>query len=1130
MRDDTARGRRNEGSTPERAYWRSLEGVGEPGALRAPGTDSGEAVAAPSAELEAPSAELEPGALRTPGTDSGEAMAMASPEFPDGCDLPPDAVSRRDMLGLMAASLGLAGLTGCRRPVEHIVPYVQAPEGIIPGIPQHYATTMPLGTSALGLVVESHEGRPAKVEGNELHPSSRGAAGTWAQAAILDLYDPDRSPRPRRRIAGAGGGEGSAAGEGEAAAVEVGNATWDEFAAFWAERAAAAGDGVGLAFLSAGYSSPTRARLSRALRERFPRARWAVWEPAGDGNVFAGIERATGRVQRPVYRLERARAVLALDCDLLGTESEAVANARGWVAGRRVAPIEHAGANGHGAPAIGHGAPANGHGAPANGRGASANGHGAQGEPGGAADGMSRLYAVESTMTLTGAAADHRLRLPSRLAGSFLAAVAGELGVSGGDSATAGELPAAARARAAAIARDLAANPGAALVAVGRAQPPAVHALAHRVHQALGAVGATVTLHPLDDAEWGTGGAVVELAAAMRDGEVSTLVILGANPAYDAPADAGFAEALAKVEHTVHLGDREDETARLCAWRLPESHFLEAWGDARAAEGTPSVVQPLIEPLYDSRSAIELLALLAGGEPRSGHDLVRETWREGLGVGDDAAWRRVLHDGLLSRDAVTAPVLADRDAAMAALDEAVQEQIGSRNVAVVGAAAEPFEDGSEDVSPSRGTDYELTFPPSLAVFDGRFANNGWLQELPDPITKLTWDNAALISGGTAADLGVTTGDVIALEAGGRTVEAPVFILPGQADGSIALALGYGRTAAGRVGTGRGVDAYPLRTSAGLGSTRVAATRTGRRYPLTQTQEHWTLDEPITGSKRSLVQEATLERYREDPHFAHEEHPEVELFPERVYDSGHQWGMVVDLNACIGCSACVVACQSENNIPIVGKEQVAKNREMHWLRIDRYFSSPAKTPVRMADDPGVAFQPMPCQHCENAPCEQVCPVAATVHDSEGLNAMVYNRCIGTRYCSNNCPYKVRRFNFFNYTKDTPELVKLALNPDVTVRSRGVMEKCTYCVQRINEAKIAAKRADRPLVDGDVRTACQQTCPTGAIVFGDLLAEGSRLAAAKRIDRNYTLLAGLHNKPRTSYLARLRNPNPAWEEGA
>jgi molybdopterin-containing oxidoreductase family iron-sulfur binding subunit len=1088
MRDDAARGRRNDGSTPGTAYWRSLEELGK------------------------------------------QAAAKASPEFPDGCDLPPDAVSRRDMLGLMAASLGLAGLTGCRRPVEHIVPYVHAPEGIIPGIPQHYATTMPLGTSALGLVVESHEGRPTKVEGNELHPSSRGAAGTWAQAAILDLYDPDRSPRPRRRAAPAaaatgGGGEAAAgaesgqagveggatavAGEGEAAAqgtvvvadgeaearlaavaaAEAGNATWDEFAAFWAERAAAAGDGVGLAFLSAGYSSPTRARLSRALRERFPRARWAVWEPVHDGNVFAGVERATGRAQRPVYRLERARAVLALDCDLLGTESEAVANARGWVAGRRVAPIEHADANGHGARA---------------------NGHGAQGEPGGAADGMSRLYAVESTMTLTGAAADHRLRLPSRLAGAFLAAVAGELGVDAGGLDGAGELPAAARARAAVIARDLAANPGAALVAVGRAQPPAVHALAHRVNQALGAVGATVTLHPLDDAEWGTAGAVVELAAALRDGEVSTLAILGANPAYDAPADAGFAEALAKVEYTVHLGDREDETARLCAWRLPESHFLEAWGDARAADGTPSVVQPLIAPLYDSRSAIEILALLAGGEPRSSHDLVRETWRDRLGVGDAAAWRRVLHDGLLA--AGTGGVL---------------NAGAAPTVAGGGSSAPPDAATAAELA---GAPYELTFSPSLAVFDGRFANNGWLQELPDPITKLTWDNAALISGGTAADLGVTTGDVIALEAGGRTVEAPVFILPGQADGSIALALGYGRTAAGRVGTGRGVDAYPLRTSAGLGSTRVAATRTGRRYPLTQTQEHWTLDEPITGHKRSLVQEATLERYREDPHFAHEEHPEVELFPERVYDSGHQWGMVVDLNACTGCSACVVACQSENNIPIVGKEQVATNREMHWLRIDRYFSSPAKTPVRMADDPGVAFQPMPCQHCENAPCEQVCPVAATVHDSEGLNAMVYNRCIGTRYCSNNCPYKVRRFNFFNYTKDTPELVKLAMNPDVTVRSRGVMEKCTYCVQRINEAKIAAKRADRPLVDGDVRTACQQTCPTGAIVFGDLLAEGSRVAAAKRIDRNYTLLAGLHNKPRTSYLARLRNPNPAWEEGA
>jgi len=1103
MRDDAARGRRGTGSTPGKAYWRSLE------------------------ELAA-NASPESGALRALGTGSRLGVHTPSPEFPDGCDLPPDAVSRRDMLGLMAASLGLAGLTGCRRPVEHIVPYVQAPEGIIPGIPQHYATTMPLGTSALGLVVESHEGRPTKIEGNELHPSSHGRAGAWAQAAILDLYDPDRSPRPRQRAApaaaAAGGGDaagdangaagaagpeaaegasgetaggGGAHGETAAAAAEAGDATWDEFAAFWAERAAAAGDGAGLAFLSAGYSSPTRARLSRALRERFPRARWAVWEPVGDGNVFAGVERATGRPQRPVYRLERARAVLALDCDLLGTESEAVANARGWAAGRRIAPIEHSEANSRREPADG-------------------------------GDGMSRLYAVESTMTLTGAAADHRLRLPSRLAGAFLAAVAGELGVDAGELRSR-ELPVAARARAAAIARDLGANRGTALVAVGRAQPPAVHALAHRVNEALGAAGATVTLPPLHDAEWGSAQAVAELAAAMRAGEVSTLVILGANPAYDAPADSGFAEALSAVEHSVHLGQREDETARRCEWRLPESHFLESWGDARAADGTPSVVQPLIAPLYDSRSAIEVLALLAGGEPRSGHELVRETWREGLGAADDAVWRRVLHDGLLPADAVTPPVLADPEAAQAAANEALQELPVWRAAAIAGAAAGGTDPGDADPEPGTAA-YELTFPPSLAVFDGRFANNGWLQELPDPITKLTWDNAALISGSSAADLGVTTGDVIALEAGGRTVEAPVFVLPGQADGSIALALGYGRTAAGRVGTGRGVDAYPLRTSAGLGFTRVAVTRTGRHYPLSQTQEHWTLDEPITGSKRPLVQEATLEEYRKEPHFAHEEHPDVELFDEREYDHGHQWGMAIDLNACTGCSACVVACQSENNIPIVGKEQVAQNREMHWLRVDRYFTGDPADPGAAAADPGVQFQPMPCQHCENAPCEQVCPVAATVHDSEGLNAMVYNRCIGTRYCSNNCPYKVRRFNFFNYTKDTPELVQLAMNPDVTVRSRGVMEKCTYCVQRINEAKISAKRANRPLADGDVKTACQQTCPTDAIVFGDLRAEGSRVAAAKRIDRNYTLLDGLHNKPRTSYLARLRNPNPAWEEGA
>jgi molybdopterin-containing oxidoreductase family iron-sulfur binding subunit len=740
-------------------------------------------------------------------------------------------------------------------------------------------------------------------------------------------------------------------------------------------------------------------------------------------------------------------------------------------------------------------------------------------------------------MTLTGAAADHRVRLPSRLAGAFLAAVAAELGVGAGDAGGAAELPAPVRARAAAIARDLSSERGAALVAVGRAQPPAVHALAHRINDSLGALGGPLALQPLDDAEWGSERTVVELARACAAGEVSTLVVLGANPAYDAPADAGFAEALAAVPHSVHLGEREDETARLCEWRLPESHFLEAWGDARSAGGTVSVVQPLIAPLYDSRSAIEVLAILAG-VAEGGHEMVRATWRDRFGVADERAWRRVLHDGVLGAEPAAggADGAGHRETSLhAEVAGAPAEPAAGVVPAVDPAAADPASDtapasvepAAEPAAAEPAEGFEITFPPSIGVFDGRFANLGWLQELPDPITKLTWDNAALVSPATARELGVETGDVVTLYVDRRQVDAPVLVLPGQADGSIALALGWGRTAAGRVGNGRGVSAYPLRTSA-PGFARATVTPAGRRHPLSQTQEHWTLDEPITGIRRPLVRERTVADHRADPHPEHREHPPANLWPERVYDVSPQWAMVIDLNACTGCSACVVACQAENNIPIVGKEQVAKNREMHWLRIDRYFTGDPADPGAAAEEPGVAFQPMPCQHCENAPCEQVCPVAATVHDAEGLNAMVYNRCIGTRYCSNNCPYKVRRFNFFNYTKDTPELVKMAMNPDVTVRSRGVMEKCTYCVQRISEAKIAAKRAERPLADGDVKTACQQTCPTEAIVFGDFLLEGSRVAAERHDPRNYTLLDELHNLPRTSYQARLRNPSPQWEE--
>ncbi len=966
------------------------------------------------------------------GSPAVQEELAAQPEFPDGADSPPDAVSRRTMMSLMGASFAMVGLEGCRRPVEKIVPYVNAPEYTIPGVPKHFASTLPFGSSAYGVVVESHEGRPSKVEGNELHPASQGAASTWTQASPLSLFDPDRSGKVRHR-----GAEDT----------ESAPSDWLAFDAFFDARRSEleATGGAGLAILSGAHCSPALARLATELASAMPQAKWVVHEPLGDANIFVGCEMATGVASRPVYHLDQARKILTLDADILHTESDSLAAARGYAKGRRVA---------------------------------------------GPSDDVNRLYAVESSLSITGSTADHRVRLKSREVASFAVAVARDLGVT--VTASAAELPGEAGARAKMIAADLAASPGEAVVIAGRSQPPEVHALALAMNQALGAVGSTLTLHALDDVAYGGPDALVSLVEDMRGGAVETLLILGGNPVYSAPADLDFAGALAEVGQSIHLSSHLDETSRQVHWHLPAAHAFEAWGDARSADGTLSVVQPLIAPLLGGRSELEIVErLVRGAAARSGYDVVRETWLSLLGAeGFEAKWRRVLHDGRA------------QDVAEGGASPAVA--VTEINV-------------PELVSPEADGALELTLHASRATFDGRFANSSWLQELPDAITKITWDNAALISPATAEQFDLESGDMVSLGYRDRNLELPIFVLPGQADDSVALALGYGRTSAGRVGDGVGANAYALRDSSapyfdgGLSLTKVKGS-----HLLAQTQEHWDME------GRPLIREATLEEYREDPHFVGHKHDPDEshqLFPSHSYDKSPQWGMAIDLNSCIGCNACVIACQSENNIPVVGKEQVSRGREMHWLRIDRYFSG-------KPEEPEVAFQPIPCMHCENAPCEQVCPVAATVHDDEGLNAMVYNRCIGTRYCSNNCPYKVRRFNFFNYTKDTPELMKMAMNPDVTVRSRGVMEKCTYCVQRISETKITAKKEGRTPRDGEIKTACQQTCPTEAIVFGNIRDSESSVSQWKGSDRDYDLLGELNNRPRTSYLGRLRNPNPDW----
>ncbi len=995
-------------------------------------------------------------------------------EFPSAAE--PGALSRRRWLQLMGASLALAGVSGCRWKKSEILPFARRPAGRVPGVPEQFATAMELGEGALGLLVTSYDGRPIKIEGNPSHPQSLGATDALAQAAVLELYDPDRSQ---------GLIEHAAQAEGR---------TWDDFRRFLASQRQAwkSSGGQGLCVLAQPGTSPTLAWLREALLAQYPQAQWFEYEPLAWDNPRQGARLAFGRPVRSQLVVDQAAVIAALDSDFLAWHPAAVRHARDFATRRD-------------------------------------------------ADGpwMNRLYVVESTLTVTGAAADHRLALRAGYVAAFARALF-ERVRQGLAQPAAMPLPSAGQPKAerflAALAGDLveAARQGRpTLVIAGPHQPPEVHALVHHLNHLLGNAGKTVWY---SEDPRGTALSAVEaigqVADQMHAGQVHTLVLLGGNPVYDAPADCRFAEALRRVATSIHLSLYYNETSRRTTWHLPQSHFLESWGDVRSWDGTYSVVQPLIEPLYGGRSAIELTAMLAGLPTTAGLELVRQTFgrlvsdrRAGPQADAESLWRKTVQEGLLPESRF--PAL---DVQLASSADEILARIAP--VAFSGMA-------SRAEAADRAPGLELVFCRDSSLHDGRWANNGWLQETPDPVTKLTWDNAAWVSPATAKALGVKTGSVVRLALGHQAVEIPVYVLPGQAAGSIAVALGYGRTAAGRVGgdTAEGVqpvgtDVYMLRTRAAMHfASGVVVEATGRHVELATTQDHHAIDTVGLRGRAErlgeLVRQATLRYYRQHPHFAQHvvHHPPLEsLWQEPMYE-GYRWGMAIDLSKCIGCNACMVACQAENNVPVVGKEQVLRGREMHWIRVDRYFQGPV-------EDPQVAFQVVACQQCENAPCEQVCPVAATVHSHEGLNDMVYNRCIGTRYCANNCPYKVRRFNFFNYHKDLQspenEVLKLLYNPEVTVRSRGVMEKCTYCVQRIQAAKIAARHRGQPVRDGQVRTACQQVCPTSAIVFGDLGDPSSAVARAAGSDRAYAMLAELNVKPRTAYLARIRNPNPLLEE--
>ena len=1049
--------------------------------------------------------------------DSPEWEDRIKGEFPVNIENRDDSLSRRNFIKVMGASLALAGLSGCViQPPEKIVPYVRQPEDVLPGKPLFFATSMTLGGTALGLLVKSFDGRPVKIEGNPLHPQSLGATDVFAQGALLGMYDPDRSQETLYR-----GMPKSWQDFMNAVRGIVGESSKD--------------GGAGLRFLTTTVTSPTLQDQFRRLSGELPNARWYQYEPINDDNAMTGARMAFGSPVNTIYKLDQADRVLTLDADIFSGFN--VRYKADWAKARSFSEEKKE---------------------------------------------INRLYAIETTPTPTGAKADHRLAVkPSQLS-EIAKAIAAAVGV-GGASSTYTEN----QAWIAAMANDLQAHRGRAVVVPGANASPTVHALAHAINGALGAVGTTVQYtDPLSPSERTQIEGLRELLSDIDAGRVKTLVILGGNPVYNTPSDLKLnRERMDKIGTRIHLGEHLDETGAICHWHVSAKHFLESWGDARAYDGTASIVQPLIQPLYDSKNAHEVVQLFFRENfDKKDYDIVREFWqtqninttaaaparaeqastgeanRESAanatmpnqprgGTAEHASpsptpattpsprpaaspaaaaaprtfednWRKVVHDGFIPNTALPARTMAANAAFMS----------------------------QPEAKPAASGPLEIAILPDPSIYDGRFANNGWLQELPNPITKITWENVALVSPNTAARIGLNQGnderersggvrppafitshgnnmyaDLVSLKYQGATIEKPVpmWISPGQPDDVVTIFTGYGRTRAGRIGTGLGYSAYDVMRSDAMNSGFGDIAKTGDQTSIASTQIHFNME------GRDLLRSFDIDVFESDPTIGHQgdEYPKTmfdtatgtDVYQE-WYAKNHKWGMSIDLNNCVGCNACIIACQAENNIPVVGKEQVERSREMHWLRVDTYYTGES-----INDPDTISFQPLPCMQCEQAPCEVVCPVTATVHNPEGLNDMVYNRCVGTRYCSNNCPYKVRRFNFLLYQDwDTPQY-KLMRNPEVSIRSRGVMEKCTYCTQRIAAARIEAEKDGRRVRDGEVLTACQAVCPTNAIVFGDMNDPLSKIAKVKKDHRDYKLLNELNTQPRTTYLAGLKNQN-------
>jgi MoCo/4Fe-4S cofactor protein with predicted Tat translocation signal len=1058
-------------------------------------------------------------------SNSPEFRKWLEREFPAGiAELNGDEWSRRDFLKLMAASMALAGvgLTSCRKPEMHLVPFTKNVEWTIPGKFLYYATAMPRRTGGIPLVATTVDGRLIKLEGNPLHPASAGATDTFVQASVLDLYDPTRSKRFVHKDK---------------------RSTREDFETFLGElrKTLLSDHGDGLAFLVEETNSPTRERLRTELEKNFPGMRWCVYEPRLSQESKIATRTAFGPNARVLPKLDRADVILALDSDFLDCGQGDLETVRAFTSRRRVNSAK---------------------------------------------DSMNRLYVVENRFTLTGAMADHRLRCPASQISAFTHALAGKILKATNDSGL-GTLVTNLQASGSKAtfdeqwlgeaASDLLAKPGASVVLAGGNQPLAVQLLVYAINAALKNLGQTLVVRQIPNNARTID--IAQLATDINEGRIKQLFVFCGDPVYNAPRGLvqdpqtrfplDWSALQKKVPEIVRLGYHEDATSALSQWHVPLAHYLESWGDALTAGGHYLSIQPMILPLFGGLTEIELMNMLLGGPKVQGPELVQETFRLTNPPEDfQTAWSRFLHDGFASH---------------------VQphDQASSFNANLAGSQVQSSQTLPAPPTPDSP---EIVLTGSYAMDDGRYANNGWLQELPDPITKLTWDNAALISPAYAKKVGVETGDLLQItinerSAGGQPVKRQLVIAalvsPGHADNSVTVPLGYGRKmpefyelpyAGGAlkerpgIAEQSGFNGYFLRTAAnpyfavagGQGIESVQVTKVGRKYPFSITQDHFSIE------GRGLVREATLEGYRANNEFAkkipgEEElpHPPPSLYTHPPLDAPQQWGMSIDLNVCTGCSACVIACQAENNVPVVGKLQVSHGRIMHWLRIDRYYAS--RKPYNQdrgewPENPEIVHQPMPCQHCENAPCETVCPVNATLHSEDGLNVMAYNRCIGTRFCSNNCPYKVRRFNYFDYNqrpvgkrkivgalniyeeyfapltdKGAPDTMKMQKNPNVTVRMRGVMEKCTFCVQRIEEAKIAAlARAgaspDTRILRDSFTTACAQACPTGAIVFGDIKDPESRVSKMKEQDRNYRILEYLNVVPRVSYLARIRNPNP------